>query len=53
MNAKRKSMGAEITDRLRKFTEKIENIESVAELSEVLTVRKVKLDLILNVYLFK
>jgi DNA-binding transcriptional regulator YiaG len=45
MSAKGKSMGAEITDRLRKFTEKIEKLENVSELPEVLTVRKVKLDL--------
>lgn len=45
MNAKGKSMGAEITDRLRRFTEKIEKLDNVAELPDVLTVRKVKLDL--------
>ena len=45
MNASEKSMGAEITDRLRRFTEKLDSIEDVADLSEVLTVRKVKRDL--------
>lgn len=38
-------VGSELLHRLEKFTKKIETLEGPADLPEVLTVRKVKLDL--------
>jgi len=45
MNNKNKSVGSELTERLRRFTEKLDSIDSVSQLPEILTVRKVKLNL--------
>ncbi|GAA5508404.1 helix-turn-helix domain-containing protein [Novipirellula caenicola] len=42
---KQESVGGEMVDRLRRFTEKLDAIDNVSDLPEVLTVRRVKLNL--------
>ena len=42
---KNKTVGGEMVDRLRRFTETLESAESTSDLPELLTVRKVKLNL--------
>jgi len=39
------SVGSELAGRLRRFTEKLKTIDKASELPEILTVRKVKLNL--------
>lgn len=51
MNANGKTVGSEIAERLRRFTNQLEELGDVSELSAVLTVRKVKLDLKPRVFL--
>ena len=45
MSVENRSMGSELVDRLRRFTGKLDSLNDSSELPEVLTVRKVKLDL--------
>jgi len=44
-NEPKKRVGRELVERLGRFTKKLETLDRVADISQVLTVRKVKLNL--------